>query len=68
VYQLIIDVYQFPSILSFKLQASYFSLNSTPASELKPLHCLPHFDTPSPHYFALLHYLNAELPWGPSFK
>ena len=58
VYQLIYDVYQIPSSLSIKLQALYFSLISTPACELKPLQCLPHFDTPSPHYFALLHYLN----------
>ncbi|NMH65717.1 DUF6445 family protein [Shewanella salipaludis] len=57
-YSLLYEVYEIPSRQSIRLQALHFSLISTSPEALKPLQRLPHFDTPQPHYFALLHYLN----------
>ena len=57
-YQLIYHVYQIPNTLRIQMQALYFSLISTAPDDLKPLQRLPHFDTASQHYFAILHYLN----------
>lgn len=58
VFQLIYDVYQIPTHRCLKPHTLAFSLISSPPTSLQPLQCLPHFDTSSPYYFAILHYLN----------
>ncbi|QDE31819.1 DUF6445 family protein [Shewanella polaris] len=58
VFQLIYDVYRIPTQLRLKPQQCVYSLIDKQPESLAPLQCLPHFDTPSPHYFAILHYLN----------
>jgi hypothetical protein len=58
VYQLIYDTYKVPHSLRLKPQQCVFSVIDKPAQRLLPLQCMPHFDTPEPHYFAILHYLN----------
>lgn len=63
VYQFIYQLYQIPQQLSLKPKMGFFSLISTPEHQLDPLQCMPHFDTPAPYYFALLHYLN-DAPHG----
>lgn len=60
VYQLIYQVYQVPLALRLKPQDIYYSLITTAEEKLKPLQCLPHFDSTDPYYFALLHYLSPE--------
>ena len=63
VFQLIYDVYTVPHHLRIKPQILSFSLISQAPESLMPLQRLPHFDTPEPYYFAILHYLN-EAPHG----
>ncbi|MDP5146778.1 DUF6445 family protein [Shewanella sp. ULN5] len=58
VFQLIYDVYRVPHHLRIKPQILSFSLISQAPDSLMPLQRLPHFDTPEPYYFAILHYLN----------
>ena len=58
VYQLIYQVYQIPPERRLKPQDIYYSLITTAEQDLKPLQCLPHFDSTDPYYFALLHYLS----------
>jgi hypothetical protein len=58
IYPLLYQVYQIPTELRLKPQDIYYSLITTPEAELKPLQCLPHFDSTSPYYLALLHYLS----------
>jgi hypothetical protein len=58
VFQLIYDVYRIPTTRRLKPQQCVFSLIDTQEKDLVPLQCLPHFDTPNPYYFAILHYLN----------
>ncbi|MDN3651598.1 DUF6445 family protein [Thalassotalea ponticola] len=36
----------------------HFSLITKHGNELSPMQCIPHFDTPNPNFFAILHYLN----------
>jgi hypothetical protein len=60
VYQLIYQVYQVPRERRLKPQDIYYSLITTAEQDLKPLQCLPHFDSTDPYYFALLHYLSPE--------
>jgi len=60
VYQLIYQVYQVPPERRLKPQDIYYSLITTAEQDLKPLQCLPHFDSTDPYYFALLHYLSPE--------
>ncbi len=60
VYQLIYQVYQVPLDRRLKPQDIYYSLITTAEKDLKPLQCLPHFDSTDPYYFALLHYLSPE--------
>ncbi|MBY5993985.1 DUF6445 family protein [Ferrimonas balearica] len=50
--------YQVPPGLTLKPRGFSFSLVTTNEADLVPLQRLPHFDTPEPYYFALLHYLN----------
>jgi len=63
VFQLIYDVYSVPHHLRIKPQILSFSLISQTPDSLMPLQRLPHFDTPEPYYFAILHYLN-DAPHG----
>lgn len=58
VFQLIYDVYKVPHQLRIKPQMLAFSLISQTPESLMPLQRLPHFDTPDPYHFAILHYLN----------
>ena len=51
-------IYKLPTHLKIKVAPSYFSLISTPETDLELLQCIPHFDTPEPYYFAVLHYLS----------
>ncbi|RVU34355.1 hypothetical protein EOE67_15925 [Rheinheimera riviphila] len=60
VYQLIYQVYQVPSERRLKPQDIYYSLITSAEQDLKPLQCLPHFDSTDRYYFALLHYLSPE--------
>ncbi|MFN6969711.1 MAG: DUF6445 family protein [Rheinheimera sp.] len=60
VYQWIYQVYQIPPDRRLKPQDIYYSLITTAETDLKPLQCLPHFDSTDPYYFALLHYLSPE--------
>ncbi len=59
-YQLIYKVYQVPEKLRLKPQMLFYALITQAENTLDPLQCMPHFDTSSPYYFALLHYLNDE--------
>ncbi|UJF20431.1 DUF6445 family protein [Shewanella sp. OMA3-2] len=63
VFQLVYDVYKVPHHLRIKPQILSFSLISQSPDSLMPLQRLPHFDTPEPYYFAILHYLN-DAPHG----
>ncbi|WP_394133211.1 DUF6445 family protein [Shewanella maritima] len=63
VFQLIYDVYRIPKHLRIKPQNLVYSLISQSPESLMPLQRLPHFDTPSPYHFAILHYLN-DTPHG----
>ena len=60
VYQWIYQVYQIPLDRRLKPQDIYYSLITTAETDLRPLQCLPHFDSTDPYYFALLHYLSPE--------
>lgn len=63
VFQMIYDVYRIPTTRRLKPQQCVFSLIDTQPQALVPLQCMPHFDTPNPYYFAILHYLN-DAPHG----
>lgn len=60
-------VYGVPQKRSLQLKAAAFSLLSTPEKELDVRQCVPHFDSPQPDTFALLHYLNRGDFGGTSF-
>lgn len=60
VYQFIYQVYQIPTDRRLKPQDIWYSLITTKEQDLKPLQCLPHFDSTDPYYFAILHYLSPE--------
>ncbi|NKF51696.1 hypothetical protein G3R49_14110 [Shewanella sp. WXL01] len=57
-FQMVYDVYRIPHSLRLTPQNLVFSLLTKTADQLAPAQCMPHFDTPSPYYFAILHYLN----------
>ncbi|MEO3680808.1 DUF6445 family protein [Shewanella vesiculosa] len=57
-YKLIYEVYRIPASLRLKPQQYVYSLIDKQPETLAPLQCLPHFDATTPHYFAILHYLN----------
>ncbi|MDP5143711.1 DUF6445 family protein [Rheinheimera baltica] len=59
-YPLIYDIYQVPTQLRLKPQNLFFALINQTEDTLKPLQCMPHFDTSSGYYFAFLHYLNSQ--------
>jgi hypothetical protein len=66
-YPLLYQVYQIPPQLRLRPKDSYFSLLTTPESQLQPLQCLPHFDSTAPYFFALLHYLSPGPHGGTGF-
>jgi len=43
---------------NFSVQGASFSIVTKPASELQALQTIPHFDSPNPLFFAVLHYLS----------
>ena len=45
-------------IRNFAVQSVAFSIVTKQPSELQPLQAIPHFDSPDPLYFAVLHYLS----------
>lgn len=45
-------------IRGFAVQSVAFSIVTKQPSELQPLQAIPHFDSPDPLYFAVLHYLS----------
>jgi hypothetical protein len=52
---------------SFNLVESSFSIVSAKPHELRPVQRAPHFDSPDPNYFALLHYLRVPPGTGTAF-
>jgi|tagenome__1003787_1003787.scaffolds.fasta_scaffold20989408_2 hypothetical protein len=54
-------------IESFNLIESSFSIVSLQPHELRPVQRAPHFDSPDPNYFALLHYLRVPPRTGTAF-
>lgn len=60
-------VYQVPVESSLILKAGKYSQVSLIEDELQERHCLPHYDSVKPHYFAVLHYLNSGVFGGTSF-
>jgi hypothetical protein len=59
IYKLLFKVYQVPANLSLKPINTVYSLIATPEEELSLAQRVPHFDSNSPWYLAVLHYLNA---------
>jgi hypothetical protein len=57
IYSLITDLYKIPKHLQLYPQNQYYSLVSTAPEELARLQRVPHFDSLSPYYFAIMHYL-----------
>ena len=45
------------------LQACLFSLACTPETDLRPIQCIPHIDSPEPSQLAVVHYL-CDKPFG----
>lgn len=66
-YPLLYQQYQLSANLRLTPRDIYFSLINQQPETLLPLQRLPHFDTPSSHYFALLHYLAPEPHGGTGF-
>lgn len=58
VYPYLYKVYSIPLHLKLKTQARYYSILSKAENELQSSQRVPHVDSPSPYYFAILHYLN----------
>lgn len=58
IYRLLFKVYSVPARLNMKPVNSVFSLITTPEAELLAPQRVPHYDSTSPHYLAVLHYLN----------
>ncbi|MEW5249510.1 DUF6445 family protein [Microbulbifer sp. 2201CG32-9] len=58
VYRQLYGLYRIPSSLRLKPLQAYFSLVTRSPAELDTLQRIPHFDTSSPFFFALLLYLN----------
>ncbi|QQX81844.1 hypothetical protein JK628_08450 [Shewanella sp. KX20019] len=58
VYQGIYQCYKIPHQLRLKPQSLFLSLITQEESKLTALQKMPHFDTPKPYHFAILHYLN----------
>lgn len=60
-------IYQVPRELTMTLKAAKYSQVSLIEDELQERHCLPHYDSIKPHYFAVLHYINPGDFGGTSF-
>lgn len=58
VYPTIEKLYKIPLNLKLQPQATYYSLITKQPEELRLLQRMPHFDSVTPFYFAVLHYLN----------
>ena len=54
-------------IEAFDLLEASFSMVSMQPHELRPVQRAPHFDSPDPNYFALLHYLRVPPGTGTAF-
>jgi hypothetical protein len=52
---------------SFDLLEVSFSIVTTPARDLLPAQCAPHFDAADPDQLAVVHYLNAQSDSGTAF-
>lgn len=57
-YRLLFQVYAVPVDLGMKPVNAVFSLITTPEDCLESVQRAPHFDSNSPYYLAVLHYLN----------
>lgn len=57
-FPLLFRVYAVPEDLGMKPVNAVYSLIATAEADLEPGQCAPHFDSTSPHYLAVLHYLN----------
>lgn len=55
------------SVAGFDLLTASFSLVTTPSDALAPVQRAPHFDSPDPLYFAVLHYLSGTEGSGTAF-
>lgn len=62
-YRRFFRTYRVPRDLGMKVINSAYSLITVPEAELAAPQCNPHFDSISPHYLAVLHYLNVG-PYG----
>jgi hypothetical protein len=58
VFRLLFEVYSVPASLNLKPVNTVYSLIATPEDELSLAQCVPHFDSNSAWYLAVLHYLN----------
>jgi hypothetical protein len=58
IYRLLFQVFSVPDNLGLKPVNTVFSLISCPENELTLAQRVPHFDSNSPNYLAVLHYLN----------
>ena len=52
---------------SFDLLEVSFSMVTTPARDLLPAQCAPHFDAEDPDHLAVVHYLNVPSESGTAF-
>ncbi|MDQ2075880.1 DUF6445 family protein [Marinimicrobium sp. ABcell2] len=52
------QLYNIPKDKQLRPQQAAFSLISRLESQLSLMQTVPHFDTPDPHFFAVLHYLS----------
>ena len=57
-FPMLYKAYEVPQELDMKPVNGVFSLITIAEDELAPGQCAPHFDSPRPHYLAILHYLN----------
>ncbi|MGZ9898687.1 DUF6445 family protein [Shewanella gaetbuli] len=67
IFQLIYDTYSIPTTLRLKPKNIVYSLITKNETDLDTMQCLPHFDTPEPYYFAILHYLQSAPHGGTGF-
>ena len=56
-----------PSISNVETLMSAFSIATTPEQQLRPIQTIPHFDSPDPQQYALVHYLCTQEHGGTSF-
>lgn len=56
-----------PDISNVETLMSAFSIATTPEQQLRPIQTIPHFDSPDPQQYALVHYLCTKEHGGTSF-